>query len=283
MPIHNNVGIASYRRTMTRGQPGAPAMAKMPEARPYMNPLAKQVSEFTVGGTAAAGDYSITFKRPGADDITVTFTRVAETNDGISDGLLAAIQAETELEGIVESSVDSDTNDLQVTFEHEGVEYEFETSAPSGAQIDHTLITDPAGSEVPIGRFVVNGGQTADGQRSIALPDGSAETDIVGILMRPLGTFANGESPLQSAVDAVPAGAMCDVAFEGAVLMRNVGSTDAAVGGSVFVVVATTGGDELGEAAAEDDGANRVELPARNAYWAEETAAGEVGPVYLRL
>lgn len=285
MSIHNGIGITSYSRTMDQRIAGSPAEGKLPLARTMLNPLNKQVTEFTVGGTAADGDYTFNVIEPDGTTTPVTFTRGSgETNDGISDGLLAqaTTQIGTDLAGIIESAVDSDTNDLQVTFEHEGIAYTFTTSAPSGATLTATEITSPAGVSIPIGRFVADGGSSVDGQRTIALPSGVAETAILGVTMRRLGYDVNAESELSTAIDQIAPGKLVDVAREGAVNVLNVGA-DATANGSVFVVVNTAGGDELGEARGDDDGANSVELPLRNAYWLEDTPSGQVGPVYLRL
>ncbi len=286
MSIQNGLGITGFSRTMDRGIEGAPAeFDGVSGGRPMVNPKSKQVTELTVGGTATDGDYVITITEPDGTVHTVTFTRgSSETNDGISDGLQAAVDNAItgDLAGVVESVADSDTNDLQITFAHEGLDYDVSGAAPGSGTLTDTEITDPAGSSIPLGRFVADGGASEDGQRAMALPDGVAETAILGVLMTPIGHNANGESPLSSADNELPAGNMGSVARDGAVNMRNVGGA-ATANGPVFVVVNTAGGDELGQARGADDGANSVELPARNAYWVEDTAEGEIGPVFLRL
>lgn len=285
MSIGNNIGITSYRRNMARGFEGQAASARLPECRTYVNPKPKQVSELTVGGTAADGDYVATITEPDGTTLTVTFTRGSgEANAAIAVALTAAIVAAIDgnLAGVVEGATDSDTNDTQLTFEHEGIAYQVSGTAPAGATLTHTLITDPAGVDVPIGRFVVQGVAAQGGQTTIAVPTAAAETAIIGITMRPLGQYVNGESGDASQIDQIKPGQLASVAYEGPVLMRNVGA-DATRHGQVHVVVATAGGDEIGQARGDDDGANSVTLPARNAYWAEDTASGEVGPVFVRL
>lgn len=285
MTIQNGLGITGYSRTMDKGIPGSRAEFGEIVARPMVNPKNKQVTELTAGGTASDGDYTVTITEPDGTVHTVTFTRAsAETNDGISDGLVTAFETAItgDLAGVVESAVDSDTNDLQITFAHEGLDYTVATSAPGSGTLTATEITDPAGSSIPLGRFVADGGASEDGQRAMALPSGVAETAVLGVLMRPIGMNTNQEGTLSSDVDEVQAGGLGDVCRRGAVNVLNVGG-DATANGSVFVVVNTAGGDALGAARGTDDGANSVELPARAAYWVEDTPEGEVGAVYLTL
>lgn len=253
MAIHNGIGITSYSRYQKSWVKGAPA-GEIRLARPAINPLTQQVWEITVGGSAADGVYSFTVQELDGTEHVVSFTRGSgESNDEISDGLLATAQALASLTGVA-IAADSDTNDLQLTFDSAGIDYVIkDLTAPAGASLTSTEITDPAGTAIPIGRFVVNDGSAADGGRKIALPDGAAVADLIGFVPRPVGSFPNDGSSLQSAVDTVPAGRVCDVVEDGDVAAENVGGA-ASADGTVYVVISTAGGDELGEVRGDADG-----------------------------
>lgn len=257
MSIQNGIGISSYQRTMDARIAGSPAELKTPTCRTMINPLQQQVTEFTVGGTEASDVYAITVIEPDGTTHTTTMTRTAEDNDGIADALVANQPAS--LSG-VGAFVKSDTNDVQFVAERAGELYDFSVTVPSGATLAESLITNPAGTSIPLARFVVNGsGSAVDGQRPCALPSASTVADdIRGIVMRPLGQFVNGESELSDAEDAVTPGNLCDVAYDGAVNMLNGGDVAAVEGDEVWVYISTSGGQQLGEAAAAADGTAQV-------------------------
>ena len=92
------------------------------------------------------------------------------------------------------------------------------------------------------------------------LGTGVDETAVRGIVLREHTTPPNAGSALSSAVDQVQPGNLVAVAYRNKVLMRNNGTVAAARGGIVYVVVNTAGGQEVGMARADDDGANAIAM-----------------------
>jgi hypothetical protein len=260
-PIANNLGISGYSRRMARALEGAPASAEPMLSRPMINALIGQITTITIAGFGADTDsVAITIELPDGTDVTSTVTRAAgvPVDDAAAATALAlAINADQELNGHVEASTNA--ADLILTFEHENQAYEV-TRVVVGCTATIVETQAAGGDPIPFGRFVVAGAATVDGNSAMAEVDATTtEWDIVGVTMRPIGQFANQGSADPDASDGIAAGKMGDAGRDGAVYMRNNGSVASTVNGEVWCVVSTAGGDELGEARADDaDGTAQV-------------------------
>jgi hypothetical protein len=283
MAIQNGYGILNYRHRMQRNPPGTIATSCVVKIQPYANPLRAQGWTVAVGGTAANGPYSIVVtERHGAShEILVTRAAgVPATNADLAAALEAAVPAS--LRGV--ATVDSATTNVTIVSEHEGEDLVITTSAPVGATLTPTESQDPAGVTLPFGRFVVNDGPSpgGDGLSIAVLPDGAAAADVVGVTVRPHVTVANLGSRFVADVDGYVPPAVVSVMQDGDIEMLNVGG-DAAADAPVFCVVATAGGNNLGDARGTADGANTVALAKTNARWVEATPQGQSGPVHVRF
>lgn len=262
MTIHNRIGVTSYQRTMTKRLAGSPAAFELPLTRAMRNPLRQQVTNIAIGTFDTDTDsITITVTEPDGTVHTQTVTRAAGVPADASAAATAfadAFNADPATAGVF--TADDSTTNVVLTFDHAGIDYDVVATASAGTTATVSETTDPAGVAVPIGRFVVLAADAAiDGQRAIALPgDTSTAEQIVGVVMRPLGQFVNGESPLQSAVDSVPAGRMCDVAFNGMVNVLNAGDADASEKGAVWVAVDADADIDLGAARGDADGVLQV-------------------------
>lgn len=240
---------------------GAPAESRLPFARTYSNPILAQISTVVIGGSAADGIYSYDVLLPSGSEVTVSFDRQsAETDDQIADALNTAANGLAALNGVLLSGNVTDTNTL--TFEHPGVFYAVRNSvSPSGATLVLDDTQDAGGVARALARFVERGATDARGFPTVAPLDADSDEDSIGgILIRPVGSYP-GIDPSSTLTptdpnqpDLLPAPGLGAVAYEGAIAMRNVGSVAAAPGGQVHVVISVAGGQQLGQARADQDG-----------------------------
>lgn len=276
MTTRNQIGQTGYSQFMDVADEGQPHMDL--KAKAVDNPLSAQSSVITVGGTASDGVYSIAITDDQTGELlgTASFDRQSsESSDTISDELLDAVNALASAPGRFSAS-DSGSAELTIAFEHTDKSYSLALTAPGSGTL--TAVTAAAGgTDIPFGRFVEFSGETG-----AALPSAAAAADIVGVSVREFQFFNQG-SRLNDATDVIPPGSTFAAGFEGKIAMRNNGSVASARGGLVYVVINTAGGDELGEARSDDDGANSIPLDRRAAYWDDVVQPGEVGWVYVRL
>lgn len=255
MGIANQHGVTGYRRTMVQRLEGAPAEFETPLTQPYRNPLAAQANNIAIGtydtDTDAVG---VEITLPNGDVITHTITRAAGVPadaTAAAVALAAAIEADDDLSEVVDAT--SSTTNVVLAFRHENIVYPIEATASAGTTATLTETQAPGGDPFPFARFVA-AGTVLDGIPAIAeLGTDADEYDVVGITLRPIGQFANAGSALATAVDGIEAGCMGDVAFQGAVTMRNVGSVASTINGVVHVVINDAGDDEVGQARADSD------------------------------
>lgn len=276
MTTRNQIGQTGYSQFMELGDEGQPHNGLKSKAMD--NPLNAQSNVITVGGSASDGVYSIQIidDQTGEDLGTASFTRGSgETNDQISDELLDAVNALASAPGRFEAS-DSGSAELTIAFEHTDKSYTLVLSAPGSGTLSDSE-TAAGGTDVPFGRFVVYSGETG-----AALPAAATEPQIAGVSVREFQFFNQG-SRLNAATDVIPPGSTFAGGFDGKILMKNNGSVASARGGTVYAVINTAGGDELGEARADADGGNTVALTRSRAYWDDVVQPGEIGYVYLRL
>lgn len=282
MTIDNQLGRTSFPFRHSTMVEGAPIEGHGFEARPVANPLRRQILTVTVGGTASTGAYVLNFYGPsGALIHSVTFTRAAEDNDGISAGLAAAILAADELKSHTREADNSSPPAVAVRFKHAGRSYSITGTAPGSGTLSIAETLAPEGVGLPVGRFVV--GATLEGQAAAALPGASAAAaDFLGAIARP-GAAARGFNPASGETIAAEAGRMVAPVYRGILALRNAGPVAAAANGVVYVVRNVAGGDELGEARATADGSNTVALAVTQARWLTAVQPGELGPVLINL
>ncbi len=253
MGIGNRIGVTSYRRTMPRGFPGQPAEARLPDARAYRVPKRKQINNIAISGFGADADsITVNIEEPNGNVLSFTTTRASSVpvDDAAAATALAALindsTGEDSARGVVVASTNS--ANLILTFQHEGVPYDVETTVVA-AVATVTQTQSPSGTSIPVGRFVALTSDAAiNGQRAVQLPTEAVAADIKGIVLRELaGPAVNLGSIDPDDVDLIPPGSMCSVAYEGAVLMKNAGTTTASEGERVWVVVDEDATAEVGE------------------------------------
>lgn len=285
MGIANGLGRTSFQRLQDKGVEGAPASVRGIVGRPVLNPLLAQISNLLVGGTETNGIYSFTVTDLQSGEVvtTVEFDRQAgETNNQIADELRDAANADPALNNVLDAAGTSPN--VQLDFQHAGLQYSISTVAPGGASLTPSVIQAAGGTVQDFGRFVSSGPNGVN-KTPVIVPLDAADVDqdIHGVIMRPLGQFTNQGSELGADVDAVPVGRMATLATEDEIYMVNRGTVTANPGGQVHVVRNTAGGQELGQARADADGANSTPLSFSRAYWAEETPVGQVGAIMLKM
>jgi len=257
MTITNQAGLTAFSRDFHTMQEGQPWDSDF-KARPYRNPYLAQLSTISIAGFGADADsIAVNVTLPGGAVITETVTRASSVpvDDAAAAVAMAALlNARAELSGHLVATTDGD--DLILTFDHENVVYPVTTTvvACTGTVVE---TVSAGGSTVPYGRFIAAGaavgGQSA--LRALVATDRTAQ--IRAVTARPqIGV--NLGSALATAVDEIAAGDIGAGLYEGPVAMRNNGSVAAAEGGTVYAVVATTGGDEIGEARSDPSGGTQV-------------------------
>jgi hypothetical protein len=262
MSIQNGLGVTGYRRTQSPpvGLEGAPAALDTPLSTPVLVALLAQITTLAIGTFADDTDtFTVGIETPDGEVHSHTVTRASSVPvdaAAAATAMAALINADVDLIGHVEAS--GSTTNLVLTFLHPNVVYPV-THSESGVTITPTETQAPGASAIPYGRFVAPTGTSQDGAQPIRLLTSSDTEDAaIGVTARPIAQHPNAGSDLASAVDGIPAGKMGDAFYDGLVYLRNNGDTDAAMGGPVHVVLATTGGDEIGEARSDGDGAAHV-------------------------
>ncbi len=242
----------------------------------YQNPYLPQISTLTLAATADVSDeivadqlWTITLTDPDGVAYVTTYLVTAADNTAGTDGaglahmatqLAAALEGDADLDNLVDAT--SSAAVITVTWRHPNQGAWTITAVCTPAAAEAVLLATPATSQtaggvvIPMARFVTYGTLTTSlvggpGRRA-ALP--TAVTNVIaGIALkdytqvRPFDTTA-------SAVNSYPIGAMVSVREVGEAAMQNVGDATAVAGGAVWAVVATTGGDALGEARSDRDG-----------------------------
>lgn len=281
MAIQNQAGVTSYPTRQGQNPVGTAAFVKPPLVRPVLNPDLAQVTDVTFAGTETDGEYAfdIVDTQTGiTHTITQTRSTTPATNTDLADAATLLVNGDSALLNIV--TAENTAGVLTLTFLHNGRVYTVGNEVVTGpATLVAADTQSPGGSALPFGRFATlttNPG----GEPIVTLPDAVAEAAINGIILRSYA-HANQQSSLASAVDAVQVGEMVDLAYEGGVIMENVGAA-ALPNGVVHVVINTAGGDQLGEARGDADGGNTVAMDATHAYWVSDTANGVRDAIMIR-
>jgi len=187
-------------------------------ARSFINPLLPQISTLTVGGTATAGVYSVTFAQaadPSFTPIVISFTRVAETNAQIGTAIQALIAASSPLLGIV-SSVDGGSGVLTFTFKNTGIVWTLTTSAPAPGTLVAANTQTAGGSNVRVGAFCRHTAVASAPNILVPFTTAATTAELAGITER---TFNLVNDPTL-AFDVYPAGQNVSVVQNGAIAMR---------------------------------------------------------------
>lgn len=121
---------------------------------------------------------------------------------------------------------------------------------------------------VPFGRAVVNG----TGKRSAKNAAGATAAQIIGFTARSMAAENN-----TSGLPEYGVGETASILRRGRMYAKCVGG--AAKGASVFVVVNTAGGDEIGQLRGTADSTNTVEL--KHVKWIEAAADGQIGEIQV--
>lgn len=254
MAIQNEIGIVSYPRRMARGLEGDPAEFELPLADTYRVPLVAQVNTITIGGFGTDTDRVVV-------NVTLPDGTVVEAANVLRAAGVPADDAAAAAAAVLQINANASLNNhvfassvgavLTLTFLHPNVVYTVATTL-TGTTGPVVQAQAPGGTAQTPGRFVGAGAEVG-GIPAVAAVSGTDEYTIRGIVLRDHTSIPNAGSALASAVDQVRPGQLVAVARKHKVLMRNNGTVPAAKGGRVFVVVSTSGGQEVGMARANDD------------------------------
>jgi hypothetical protein len=256
MGIQNRIGLTGFTRSFSSNmREGSPAEMDLPKARSYRNPLLPQTTTVTIAGFDTNNDavtVAITLPNGVIVSLTVTRTGGAPADDTASAAALEAqVDASQPLNGHVEASAAAGV--LTLAFQHAGIEYPVATTV-TGCTATVANSQAAGGSALPLGRFVA-AGTSLDGIPAIRqLTSTDRDANVRGILLAPHAVFPNADSASPTATDVIPIGELGAVVYDGAINMRNNGDVATTVGGVVFAVVGTGGGDEVGEARSDVDG-----------------------------
>ena len=202
-----------------------------------------------IGGSTADGDYSFT-----VDGVEVLFDRAsAEDDDAISDALVTAGEAETDLDNVA-AFTDSGTDQLDVTALHRGDKLDIaDETAPSGATLVATNSTDSDKANLGVGIFVARDSTTPE-----IRPLTSTDTDanIAGVSMIGEAALAD-NTGLEADVDGFPPNTMVSVVRECDYVWM-VCEDAATEGGVVHARKIATGTEVAGACRASSDGTAQV-------------------------
>lgn len=155
-------------------------------SRSFVNPLLPQISTLTVGGTATAGVYSVTFSQtsdPSFVPVTISFTRAAEANAAIGTALHNAIVASSALLGVV-TSVDGGSGVLTLTFKSTGIAWTLTTAAPSLGTLVAANKQTAGGSNVRVGAFCRHTAAAATATTLVPFTTAATTAELVGVTER---------------------------------------------------------------------------------------------------
>ncbi len=253
MGIQNEFGRSSYQRVMDRGYEGALADSNLLGARTGINPDLAEIHTVTVGGTPTDGVYAFDVTDPITGVVTtITQTRstTPATNTDLAVAFVDLVNTTAALLNVCTAS--NVAGVVTLTFLHNGIDYTVDNEVVTGPGTLVAAETQSAGgSAIPFGRFCTMGAAT-DGQAAITLPTGATTADqIAGITLRPQGQFSNAGSQAAADDDTIPVGDVGTIAYDGSILMLNVGNVAATPRGVVHCVVDTSNGFDAGAASAE--------------------------------
>lgn len=165
----------------------------------------------------------------------------------------------------------TDTNEM--LFLHAGQAYTVTTVAPAPGTLVATLITDPAGTNIPLAIGI----STTDGEFARLLTTGDLVGDIWGIVVRNAELVQELGQATPTVLEFLPSDALsvmrsgeCWVEPEVAV----------AVNDPVFIRVVATGVEQAGALSNVADGGDNILVPGR---WKTAAAAGELAKVLINL
>jgi len=236
-----------------------------------LNELPKQVNTVTTGGTATDGFYRITVV--GEEGTFVAEYEAdasgGDTNADITDALAAAWLANTSAANV--ATVTSDGVSVNtIAFLHAGQGYTVSVEAPAPGTLTNALVTDPAGSSLPLGIALASD----DGEIGRLPAGGDTAQDIYGIVVRNADLVQELSQTQPTVLEFLPGSAM-SVLRQGEAWV--VATTAINVNDGVFVALGT-GADAAGTLRGSADGGNTVQLSGR---FRTAGAAGELVRVLL--
>lgn len=282
--IVNQSGVIAYPNSPANWLEGQ-VLVSGAVGHPYPLPLRRQVTRIAFGGTATDGDYTTKVILPGGASFIVTTTRAAgtpATNADLAAQHVIDILAAPERKGVILSAAVASSTNVDVTFKHAGLGYSIITTAPAPGTLGSTRLVDPAGESVKMGRAITLA--QLDGRTCIRnLASGDAASAVLGFA----GRFHSGAvRPVNPSADDVAkyvAGDTLALLSDCSIVVRNVSSVAASIGGAPHIVVNPAGGDEVGQVRATSDGGNTVALSASQCRWLTAAPAGGLGLLLVKI
>jgi hypothetical protein len=234
-----------------------------------LNELPKQVNTVTTGGTATDGTYRITVVGEEGTFVAEFVRGAGETNAQITDALAAAWLANTSAANVATMTSDGVSVNT-IAFLHAGQGYTVSVEAPAPGTLTNALVTDPAGSSLPLGIALASD----DGEIGRLPAGGDTAQDIYGIVVRNADLVQELSQTQPTVLEFLPGSAM-SVLRQGEAWV--VATTAINVNDGVFVALGT-GADAAGTLRGSADGGNTVQLSGR---FRTAGAAGELVRVLL--
>lgn len=265
MTIANGRGITSYPRFQQTRIEGGPTRARgLRAVLGCANPILVQLHKILIGGTASDGNYVTTIVDDQTGETWVVTTVRATTpssNADIAAQHAADINALQGLNGVVNAVINGTTAEqVDLTFLHPGITYTVTcTETTATGTITPTKLQTAGGANRKLAR-AVRSSSFLSGQHVIAdLATTSLAADVIGMTLRPQAAGPhNLGSVLAADVDQWISPQAVDVIEEGYAAAKNVSSVAAVARAPVYVVRATTGGDELGQFRSDAEGVAHV-------------------------
>lgn len=261
MTIANQIGYTGFSRDFHTPPEGHVYDIEGIKAIAHRNPILPQISTVTIASFDTNTDtFTITIQLP--NGTTVTACTITRSGGAPSDDTAAATAAVTAINAVAalygHVTATSALGVITLTFDQPGISYAVASTVSGCTATVATSQAATGGTTIPYGRFVASASATAGLQPQVRVLTGSDTTlNVTGITARPQ-VSVNLASSDPTATDGAVPGDMVDVAYNGMVAMRNNSSSAAVKGGQVFAVVATTGGDAIGEARMDSAGVAQV-------------------------
>jgi len=252
---------------------GNPGTTRSQTLESYVNESLPQSNTVPIGGTTD-GDYTIRITDVEEDTFyDSTFGASSDTADAIADGVAAAIEANEDLNNVVDAAGTPGTP-LLLTFQHTNRDYVITFPSNPGGNMTLTTTQVAGGSKVEPGRGVIQGSSDELARHP---QTGDVEQNFVGIVARDTHTILRTED-VAGAVDGAEPGRSFTVCSSGD---RVVNIEDAvAKGADVYMrIIATATNPNTGYFRSDADTANAIKI--NNLVFGETLTSGGVGIVVL--
>ncbi len=270
--IQNGRGLTRFDQYPQALEPGVPQGDG--DDMPWENSALAQIATTTWSAAADVSDEIVegqtirtTLTDPDGTAYVIDHVVTEANNTAGTDGAglalvaslqAAAINASDALANIVIASASAAVCTVQWLHNDERGNWGY-TSTVVPAAAETTLVSTEVaavqgmgGTVIPMARFVARATPPTGGKRRCTLPSGATAV-LVGVALRD-ESVARSSSVLSATTNDYPVGSMVAVRERGGVPVDNVGDATAQAGDPVYVVIATTGGDALGQARTERDG-----------------------------